>query len=70
MKTFVFTISGLAILLPSFASACVSSWGINGGNGMMGYGGGMGVFMFAGGIIWTVVGVLAGVWLWQHINKK
>ena len=41
--------------------------------GMMGYGGGMGgfgFFMVFGGIVWTVVGVLAGVWLWQQINKK
>lgn len=64
------TIIGIALFAPFFASACIEDvW--RGGYGMMGgYGGGFGFFMVAGGIIWTVVGVLAGVWLWQQVNKK
>ena len=38
--------------------------------GMMGYGGGASFFMVAGGLVWVIVGILAGVWLWQNINKK
>lgn len=48
--------------------------GYSDGYGMMGYGvgmmGGFGFFMVAGGLVWTIVGVLACVWLWQNINKK
>jgi len=70
MKTITYTILSLAILTPVFASACFENFG--GGYGMMGgyYGGGMGTFMVAGGLVWTIVGILAGVWLWQNINKK
>ncbi|OIP64743.1 MAG: hypothetical protein COV32_03205 [Candidatus Yonathbacteria bacterium CG10_big_fil_rev_8_21_14_0_10_43_136] len=69
MKKFTFTVLGLAALTPSLASACISDWGLGGGYGMMGYGSGS-VFMVIGGIVWTVVGILAGVWLWQNINRK
>lgn len=70
MKTITYTILSLAILTPAFASACLSSR--SDGYGMMGgyHGGGMGTFMVAGGLVWTIVGILAGVWLWQNINKK
>jgi len=37
------------------------------GWGMMGGGN---LFMFLAMIVWLVVGVLAAVWLWQHISKK
>lgn len=71
MKTILSVVLGLAISAPSLALA---NWGNYGeGYGMMGYGagmGGFGFFMAFGGIVWTVVGVLAGVWLWQQINKK
>ena len=69
MKKITYTILGLAVLTPSLASACLSDWGLGGGYGMMGYGGGS-AFMVIGGIVWTVVGILAGVWLWQNINRK
>ncbi len=63
-----FTMIGLALLVPALASACFEDWG--GGYGMMGYGGGAGFFMVAGGLVWIVVGILAGVWLWQNISRK
>ncbi len=72
MKKITFTVLGLAVLTPSLASACLFDLGYNGvggGYGMMGYGGGS-AFMVIGGIVWTVVGILAGVWLWQNINRK
>ena len=71
MKKITYTILGFAILTPALASACLSNWGFD-GYGMMGYGGGRGMetFMVMGGIVWTIVGILAGVWLWQNINKK
>ncbi|MFZ2303803.1 MAG: hypothetical protein WAV98_03390 [Minisyncoccia bacterium] len=69
MKKITYTVLGLAVLMPSIASACLSDWGSGGGYGMMGYGGG-GVFMVIGAIVWTIVGILAGIWLWQNINKK
>ena len=63
-------IIGAVALMPSIASACIFDWGNGGGYGMMGYGGSGGAFMVVGGIVWTVVGILAGVWLWQNINRK
>lgn len=68
MKTITYTVLSFAILVPSLASACFEDFDFR--YGMMGYGGGMGTFMVAGGIVWTVVGILACVWLWQNINKK
>jgi len=70
MKILKYAIFGIAILSPALASACFSNWGFNGTYGMMGYGGGMGTFMFVGGVVWTLVGILAVIWLWQHISKK
>ena len=71
MKIIIYTILGLAITVPSFASACFGDLdGSRYGYGMMGYGGGASFFMVAGGLVWVVVGILAGVWLWQNINKK
>jgi len=37
------------------------------GWGMMGGGN---FFMFLAMIVWLVVGVLAAIWLWQHIDRK
>lgn len=37
------------------------------------YGNGMGGFGILGGLLWLVVFidlVLAGIWLWKHIDKK
>lgn len=70
MKTIIYSALGLTLLTPSLASACIENLGRYSGYGMMGYGGGSMAFMFAGGLVWTVVGVLAAVWLWQNINKK
>lgn len=74
MKTILRAAIGLAVATPMLASAAWGNYGDGYGMyGMMGYGGGMGgfgFFMVFGGIVWTVVGVLAGVWLWQQINKK
>jgi len=71
MKTILRAVLGLAVAMPAIALA---NWGGSDiGYGMMGYGsgmGGFGFFMAAGGIVWTVVGILAAVWLWQQINKK
>jgi len=41
----------------------------NWGYGMMGGWGG-GIFVWLGCVVWIVVGILAAVWLWQHIDKK
>lgn len=70
MKKITYAILGAAVLSPSIASACIEDFGV--GYGMMGgyNGGGFSTFMVMGGIVWIVVGVLAGVWLWQNINKK
>lgn len=68
MKKITYTILSLAVLMPTIASACI--FDRSGGYGMMGYGGGAGAFMVTGGIVWTIVGILAGVWLWQNINKR
>lgn len=71
MKTITGVALGLTLATPILAFADWSNYG--GGYGMMGYGGGMngfGFFMVAGGIIWTIVGILVAVWLWQQINKK
>lgn len=69
MKTIATAVVGIALSAPLLASAY---WGD--GYGMMGYGYGMmdGVG-FLGGfgcIVWTIVGILAAIWLWQNINKK
>lgn len=72
MKIILGTVLGLIISTPSIVLALEPIYR-GGSYGMMGYGGGMGgfgFFMAFGGIVWTVVGVLAGVWLWQQINKK
>lgn len=71
MKTILTTVLGLMVSMPAFTFAAYGNYGD--GYGMMGYGGGMGgfgFFMIAGGLIWTVVGILVAVWLWQQINKK
>lgn len=70
MKIILYTALSFTILAPTLASACLENLGRYGGYGMMGYGGGMGTFMVAGGLVWTAVGILACVWLWQNINKK
>ncbi|MBI5799080.1 MAG: hypothetical protein HZB10_04080 [Candidatus Yonathbacteria bacterium] len=70
MRTIVYTIFGLSVLTPAIASAYLSDWCYDWGYGMMGYNGGAGTFMVMGGIVWTIVGILAGVWLWQNINKR
>jgi len=70
MKTFTYTLLGLMLSTPIFASAYI--FDVGSGYGMMGYGhgGGHEFFMAVCMIVWTVVGILAGVWLWQHIEKK
>lgn len=70
MKTILLMILGLTVLLPSLAGACMTNWGAYGGYGMMGHGFGTSILLVAGGLVWTLVGILAMVWLWQHINKK
>lgn len=71
MKTITYTFLGLVVLVPALASACLFDSDLGyGGYGMMGYGGGMSFFMVAGGLVWIIVGILAGVWLWQNISKK
>lgn len=70
MKTIIYTTLSLAVLTPALANAYFEDLGRYDGYGMMGYGGGMGTFMVAGGLVWTIVGILACVWLWQNINKK
>lgn len=70
MKTITYTIFGITAVSPFIASACIESFGGHSGYGMMGYGGGAGFFMVAGGLVWVGVGILACVWLWQNINKK
>lgn len=68
-KTILYSTLGLLVSFPLLASADI--YGFGSGYGMMGYGGGEGSFlMVACMIIWTVVGILASVWLWQNINKK
>ena len=44
-------------------------YGLNYGYGFMGGWGG-GAIMWLACIVWTVVGVLAAIWLWQQINRK
>ena len=74
MKTITYTVLGLVALVPTLASACFSDWGLDGGYGMMGYGGGMmgsfGLLAIMMWSVWLVVGILAIVWLWQHVNKN
>jgi hypothetical protein len=55
------------LIVPALASACFGGSGYQ--YGMMGYGGGS-IFMILGGTVWVIVGILAGVWLWQNINRK
>ena len=69
MKTIIYTFLGAMLTVPAFANACMTEFS-RGGYGMMGHSGGMSVFMVAGAMVWTVVGILVAVWLWQHINKK
>ena len=46
-------------------------WGMMRGGMMGGYGGFFGgFFMIAYPLIFLILGVLAIVWLWQHIDKK
>lgn len=70
MKKIIYAILGVAVLFPSITSAYIEDLGVR--YGMMGgyYGGGAGTFIIMGGIVWIIVGILAGVWLWQNINKK
>lgn len=70
MKRIAYALTGLAVLAPSLASAYM--YDIAQGYGMMGseHGEGVMFFMAACMIVWIVVGILAGVWLWQRINKK
>lgn len=68
MRTILYAILGFTFVSPLFVSACF--YDLDSGYGMMGYGGGAGFFMAAGGLVWVAVGVLACVWLWQNINKK
>lgn len=68
MKTIIYSVLGFYILAPAVTSACISDLGFE--YGMMGYGGGAETFMITGGIVWTIVGILASVWLWKNINKK
>lgn len=75
MKTILGATLGLAGAAPMLASAAWGNYGDGYGMyGMTGYGGaitgGFGFFMVAGCLAWTVVGILAAVWLWQQINKK
>lgn len=68
MKKILHIVLGIVLSAPIVASAQYG-YGYN----MMGYQGGMsgfGTFMAIGGVVWTIVGVLAIVWLWQHIEKK
>lgn len=54
--------------LPFIAFANVGySYMMPWGWGMMGGGN---VFMFLALVVWLVVGVLAAIWLWQHIDRK
>lgn len=70
MKTITYTLLGFIATGPLLASAQGYNFG---GYGMMGYErGGEGVMFLLAActIVWTIVGILAGVWLWQHVNKK
>ncbi len=64
MKKIFSIATALALVAPFVASA-----NILGGDksGMMGFGGG---FMLITWAVWLIVGILAAIWLWQHINKK
>lgn len=70
MKTLTYAILGATVLIPGIALACFEDFGVR--YGMMGghYSGGFSTFMVMGGIVWIIVGILAGVWLWQNINRK
>lgn len=59
-------LSPLAVLADGRLDSGMMGWGY--GQGMMGgYGG---FFMVAYSLIFLILGVLAIVWLWQHIDKK
>ena len=54
----------------SFPLFVFANWGSNymmSGWGMMSGGS---VFDWLSSLVWLVVGVLAAVWLWQHIDRK
>lgn len=71
MKKITGVVLGFALMIPSLANAYFQGFDDSyGGYGMMGYGGGGSIFMVMGGFVWTIVGILAGVWLWQNINRK
>lgn len=71
MKKILYTLSGLLLAVPAIASA---QYGYGYGNNMMGYQNHavewIGSLFVICIVVWTVVGVLAAVWLWQHISKK
>jgi len=69
MKKILYGLLGLTLTAPSIASAQYGyGYNMMGNQGNMM--GGFGTFMAVGGIVWTIVGILAIVWLWQHIDKK
>ena len=71
MKTFLGGVFGLALFLPMVTSACFGFLdGGRGGYGMMGYSNTFWFFGAAIHILIIIIGILAAVWLWQHINKK
>lgn len=62
MKAFII---GAVLTLPMIASANPY------GYGMMGYGsvGTIGFFAIVTWLVWTAVGILAAMWLWQQVKK-
>ncbi len=74
-------LSLLVLFVPVFAGACEKADGLVGGctklgghEGLMsgsglGFGLGFGLIHISI-LIWSVVGVLAAVWLWKQISKK
>ena len=55
-----------ALVFANWDYGVMSGWGMMDGWGMMGGG----VFGGLSSLVWLVVGVLAAIWLWQHIDKK
>ncbi|MBI3020108.1 MAG: hypothetical protein HYY60_02180 [Parcubacteria group bacterium] len=51
-----------AIVFANFGGDYAGGWGMMGGGGN--------IFMSLAFVVWLVVGVLAAVWLWQHIDRK